>query len=82
MRLVGYLKINLLLLDMFRSWVSHELRCFVVTTGVDEVLADPAVQNFRLQMCRIRTFAVGSFRLDHVLLTEGSILDPCFGIWE
>jgi hypothetical protein len=67
-------------------WVIHELWCFAITTGFDEVLADPAVQKFRglgcSQMYRILTFAVGSFRLYHVLLTEGSILDPCYGIWK
>jgi len=51
---------------LFRSRASHELGCFVVTTGVDEVLADPAVHMFRglgcSQMYRILTFAVGFFQ--------------------
>jgi hypothetical protein len=55
--------------------------CYGVTTGVDDVLAYPAVQMFcevgHSHMYRILTFSVGSFRLGHFLLTEGSILDPC-----
>jgi len=50
---------------LFRSRASHELGCFVVTTGVDEVLADPAVHMFRGLGCsqtyRILTFSVGAF---------------------
>ena len=45
----------------------HELGCFFVTTGIDEVLADPAVHMFRglgcFRMYRILTFAVGFFFL-------------------
>jgi hypothetical protein len=31
---------------------------------------------------RILKFVVGCFGLDSILLTEGSILDPCYEIWE
>ena len=34
------------------------------------------------KMYRIIKFVVGSLELDSVLLTEGSILDPCYKIWE
>jgi len=34
------------------------------------------------QTYRIFTSAVGCFRLDSVLLTEGSILDRCYKIWQ
>jgi len=68
---------HLLLLDIFRYWVSHDLGCFVVTTGIAEVLADPAVQKFRGLGCS-QTYRI--FRLVYVLLTEGGILDPSCGI--
>jgi hypothetical protein len=34
------------------------------------------------KMYRIVKFVVDSLELDSVLLTKGSILDPCYEIWE
>jgi hypothetical protein len=36
----------------------------------------PDVQN--TQLC----FVLGFFRMQSVLLTEGSIVDTCYGMWE
>ena len=31
---------------------------------------------------RMLKFALGSFGMGSVLLTEGSVVDPCYEIWE
>ena len=70
---------NLVFIDMFRHWVSHEPGFLVITTGVDKVLADSAVQVFPQfgvgnQMYRIPTSVVGPLVQDSVLLTEGILV--------
>ena len=46
-----------------------------------EDLAAPA-RGGGCKMWRILKFVASSFVLDFILLTEGSIPDPCYEIWE
>jgi hypothetical protein len=55
----------------------------VRSAGDGKASADPAVCLCVLGGgAHIPTFVVGSVRLDSVLQTEGSILEPCYEIWE
>jgi len=55
---------------------------YTVTSGVDKASADPMVPGVSVwvgghQTYETLKFIVGSFRLDSVLLKEGSVLEPC-----
>jgi hypothetical protein len=50
-----------------------------VNSGVVKASAHPKAH--ASQMYRLLNFIESSFRLDSILPTEDSILDPCYEIW-
>jgi len=55
----------------------------VRSSSDDKASADPAVcECIGGGGAPIPIFVVGSVKLDSVLQTEGSILEPCYEIWE
>ena len=57
----------------------------MLQSGIDKAPTNPVVcvcvcVGGGSQACRILKFLVGSFGLYFILLTQGSILDPCYEI--
>jgi hypothetical protein len=69
--------LNVLRLKPGDTWSNHKALNGYWLAGY-KVPADLSLRG-RLDVLK---FVVGSFRLDYVLVTEGSILDPCCEIQE